>query len=106
MLLRSRLRGFQKIHVICDNARFHDCKVVHAYLAKWAHRFELHYLPKYAPETNPIERVWWHLHETITRNHRCRTLDELLDQVFAWAKTHSNFYFQTHNFRTVYKLAA
>ena len=83
--LRSRLRGFQKIHVICDNARFHDCQAVREYLAKWAHRIELHYLPKYAPETNPIERVWWHLHETITRNHRCRTLDELLDQVFAWA---------------------
>jgi len=104
--LRSRLRGFQRIHVICDNARFHDCKAVREYLAKWAHRIELHYLPKYAPETNPIERVWWHLHETITRNHRCRTLDELLDQVFAWAKDHRTFYFQTHSFRSLYKLAA
>ncbi len=104
--LRSRLRGFQKIHVICDNARFHDCKAVREYLAQWAHRIELHYLPKYAPETNPIERVWWHLHETITRNHRCRTLDELLDQVFAWAKAHRTFYLQTHSFRNMYKLAA
>lgn len=104
--LRSRLRGFQRIHVICDNARFHDCKAVREYLAQWAHRIELHYLPKYAPETNPIERVWWHLHETITRNHRCQTLDELLDQVFAWAKAHRTFYFQTHSFRSLYKLAA
>ena len=104
--LRSRLRGFQKIHVICDNARFHDCQAVREYLAKWGHRVELHYLPKYAPETNPIERVWWHLHETITRNHRCRTLDELLAEVFAWAKAHHTFYFQTHSFRTIYKLAA
>jgi putative transposase len=104
--LRSQLRGFTKIHVICDNARFHDCKAVRAYLAKWAHRIELHYLPKYAPETNPIERVWWHLHETITRNHRCQTLDELLDQVFDWATAHSTFYCQTQSFRTMYKLAA
>ncbi len=104
--LRWRLRGFQKIHVICDNARFHDCKAVREYLAKWAHRIELHYLPKYAPETNPIERVWWHLHETITRNHRCHTLDELLDQVFGWAEAHNSFYFQTNSFRTIYKLAA
>lgn len=104
--LRSRLRGFQKIHVICDNARFHDCKAVREYLAQWAHRIELHYLPKYAPETNPIERVWWHLHETITRNHRCHSLDELLGQVFDWAEAHSTFYLQTHSFRTMYKLAA
>lgn len=104
--LRARLRGFHKIHVICDNARFHDCKAVRAYLAQWADRIEVHYLPKYAPETNPIERVWWHLHETITRNHRCRTLEELLEQVYAWAKDNYSFYLQTHSFRTMYPLAA
>ena len=26
--LRCRLRGFKRIHVICDNASFHDCKRV------------------------------------------------------------------------------
>jgi transposase len=33
-------------------------------------------------ETNPIERVWWHFHEIITRNHRCETLDELLELAY------------------------
>jgi len=75
--------------VICDNARFHDCRAVRQYLAKWAGRIELHYLPKYAPETNPIERVWWHLHETITRNHRCSSINELVAEVYAWAETHN-----------------
>jgi transposase len=64
----------------------------------------LHYLPKYAPGTNPIERVWWHLHETITRNHRCRSIEELLDQVYEWANAHREFYQQTASFRTTYKL--
>jgi putative transposase len=41
-------------------------------------------LPPYSPDLNPIERVWWHLHENITRNHRCQDLSELLDQVFTW----------------------
>jgi transposase len=104
--LRRRLRGFQKIHVICDNAKFHDCRAVREYLAQWGHRIELHYLPKYAPETNPIERVWWHLHETITRNHRCRTLDELLNEVYTWAESHRSFYWQTASFRDLYNLAA
>ena len=62
-------------------------------------RIVLHYLPKYAPETNPIERVWWHLHETITRNHRCGSIAELLNEVYTWADTHETFYLQTASFR-------
>jgi putative transposase len=85
--LRLRLRRYRVIHVICDNARFHQaakCKRLQEYLGRWGHRIKLHYLPKYAPETNPIERVWWHLHDEVTRNHRCQTMEELLDLVFRW----------------------
>jgi len=85
--LRQRFRCYRRIHVICDNAIFHHpgrCKKVREYLAKWGHRIVIHFLPTYAPETNPIERVWWHLHEEITRNHRCRNIEELLDLVFSW----------------------
>jgi len=82
--LRRRLRRYRHIHVICDNASFHDCGLVQEFLAKWGHRISLHFLPKHAPQANPIERVWWHLHEEITRNHRCKTIEELLDLVFAW----------------------
>jgi len=82
--LRTRLRCYRKIHVICDNAIFHDCRVVREYLAEHGDRIVIHFLPKYAPDLNPIERIWWHLHEEITRNHRCPTLDELLDLVFEW----------------------
>ena len=52
---------------------------------------KVHYLPKYAPDTNPIERVWWRLHEAVTRNHRCRTMDELLDLTFDWFETRTHF---------------
>ncbi|RME39498.1 MAG: hypothetical protein D6788_05265 [Planctomycetota bacterium] len=41
-------------------------------------------MPKDAPDLNPIERSWWHLYEEITRNHRCRRIEELLDLVFEW----------------------
>jgi transposase len=82
--LRTRLRCYRKIHVICDNAVFHDCWAVREYLAKHGQRIVLHFLPKYSPDLNPIERIWWHLHEEITRNHRCKTMEELLDQVFEW----------------------
>lgn len=82
--LRTRLRCYRKIHVICDNASFHDSRAVRAYLAEHGDRIVIHFLPKYSPDLNPIERIWWHLHEEITRNHRCRTMDELLDLVFEW----------------------
>jgi len=104
--LRRRLRCYRVIHVVCDNAKFHDCHAVRAYLARHGHRIVLHFLPKYAPETNPTERVWWHLHETITRNHRCRSIDELLSQVTNWAQAQETFYLQTASFRERYSFAA
>lgn len=82
--LRKRLRCYRRIHVICDNAGFHHSRSVQAYLAEHGDRIVIHFLPKYAPDLNPIERIWWHLHEEITRNHRCQTMDELLDLVFDW----------------------
>ena len=82
--LRCRLRSYRVIHVICDNASFHDCRKVRDYLAIWGHRIRLHYLPTYAPEANPIERVWWRMHERITRNHRCTTIDGLLERIRGW----------------------
>jgi len=86
--LRRRYRRYRVIHIICDNARFHDSRAVRTYLQEHAGRVVVHFLPTYAPETNPIERVWWKLHEEITRNHRCKTLDELLDLTFAWLDQH------------------
>jgi len=100
--LRHRLRCYRRIHVICDNARFHDCRAVRDYLERWGDRIVLHFLPKYAPETNPIERVWWHLHETITRNHRFQTMDQLLDEVYEWIETEQAFAVET----SLYSLAA
>ena len=95
--LRRRLRGYTRIHVICDNASFHKSRDVREYLDGWGHRIWLHFLPAYSPETNPIERVWWHLHEAITRNHRCKTIDELASIACKWLATNNNFYADMRN---------
>jgi putative transposase len=89
--LRCRVLCYRKIPVICDNARIHDCKLVQRYLRRWGQRVVLHYLPTYAPDANPIERIWWHLHEEITRCHRCQSMEELLDLVFAWLQKRTRF---------------
>jgi putative transposase len=83
--LRRRLRRYKKIHVICDNARFHhSCWEVWEFCHQYGGQVVLHFLPKYAPELNPIERVWWRLHEAITRNHQCASLEELVELALAW----------------------
>jgi putative transposase len=100
--LRRAFRHYRVIHVLCDNAGFHTAegsKLVRAYLKEWGHRVKVHYLPKYAPDTNPIERVWWRLHEAVTRNHRCQSMQELLDLTFDWFETRTHFRVQS----SVYK---
>ena len=89
--LRRRYRRYRVIHVICDNAKSHHAKRVREYLAKHRRRVVVHYLPTYAPQTNPIERVWWHLHEEVTRNHRCPTMADLLGMVWDWLAADATF---------------
>ena len=89
--LRRHLLCYRTIHVICDNARSHKSQAVQKYLKRWGHRIVLHYLPTSAPETNPIERIWWHLHEELTRCHRCQSMEDLLDLVFAWLQKRTPF---------------
>jgi transposase len=82
--LRSQLGGYRKVHVICGRARCHTGEAVAIYL--WGHRegIDLHLLPACSPDCDPIERVWWHLHEAVTRNHQRKSMRELLDLTFAW----------------------
>src|SRR6476646_8530139 len=80
--LRRAFGHYEVIHFLCDNAGTHTAegsKLVRQYPQEWGHRVRVHHPPKDAPDTNPVERVWWRLHEAISRNHRCRTADELLD---------------------------
>jgi putative transposase len=58
--LRCRFRHCRRIHVVCDNARFHTAagsRLVRRYLAEHGDRVVLNYLPAYSPQDNPIERV-------------------------------------------------
>lgn len=90
--LRRRLRRYRVIHVICDNAKFHhNCWAVWEFCYRYGQRVRLHFLPKYAPDLNLIERVWWILHEQITRNHQCGSIEELVDLVVAWLVDRKEF---------------
>ena len=82
--LCRRLRRWKVVHVICDNAAFHKSRVVKRWVARRRGRVVLHYLPSRAPEENPVESVFWRLHEAITRNHRFRTIGELVSAAVEW----------------------
>lgn len=70
------------IHVILDNYVIHSSRAVQQALAGFDGRFVLHFLPPYCPDDNRIERcVWRELHANVTRNHRCRTMTELMQEV-------------------------
>jgi transposase len=69
------------IHVILDNYRIHDSKIVHAALAGFGGRIRLHFLPPYCPNDNKIERLWEDLHANVTRNHRCPDMTTLMCEV-------------------------
>lgn len=56
-----------KIHVIWDNAGYHCDKEIQIFAEALA--IELHYLPAYSPNLNPIERLWKILHEQVTYNN-------------------------------------
>jgi transposase len=85
------------IHVVLDNFGIHTSKISQAAVAESGGRVVLHFLPPYCPQHNRIERVWLDLHANVTRNHRCRDMDDLMREVVR--------YLMARNCRTRAKLA-
>ncbi len=56
----------QKVHLILDGAAYHQSEMVRN--AAKVLNIELHYLPPYSPNLNPIERLWKVMNE-YTRNN-------------------------------------
>lgn len=86
-LLRALLEAYDRgetIHVILDNYIIHKSLVTRTWLAEFGARLRLHFLPPYCPSENRIERLWLDLHANVTRNHRDRTIEALLDHVHGY----------------------
>ena len=64
--LRARYIDNEKLHLILDGAGYHKKKEV-IEKAK-ALNIELHYLPAYSPNLNPIERLWKVMNEHVRNN--------------------------------------
>ena len=78
--LRSKYRRYRVIHVVCDNYIIHKSKKTLAAVPKMG-CIELHFLPPYSPDYNPIDRLWGDLHAVVTRNHKHKKMTHLMEEV-------------------------
>lgn len=88
--LRRTYRRAKTITLVVDNYIIHKSRKVERWLEKNT-KFRLLFLPTYSPWLNPIELLWLSLHETITRNHQCRYMWQLLEQVKLFMNAASPF---------------
>ncbi len=77
--LRRVYRCHKELRLATDNDGSHLSKRVREYVEGSNGRIRLHPLPSWSPESNPVELVWWSLHEAVSRNHKCSNLDELVE---------------------------
>jgi len=84
--LRQSYRGKKRIYVICDNASCHRSKAVREYVESTGGQIELVHLPRYAPETNPIEWVWRALKEEVLKNHSYVRMADLMRSACQWLR--------------------
>lgn len=70
----------ESVTLILDNYSIHKSKKVMIWLEEHPN-FHLFFLPAYSPWLNRIELLWKVLHEEVTRNHQCRFMWQLLEQV-------------------------
>jgi transposase len=83
--LRRKNPGKHKIHLIWDRAGYHRDKGIQEFANSLA--IELHYLPPYSPNLNPIERLWKIMHERVTYNRYYATFTEFTEATLKFFKT-------------------
>lgn len=80
--LRGTYRCHRQPHLATDNDSSHLSERVREYVEDSGGRIRLHPLPSWSPESDPVELVWWSLHEeaAVSRNHECAGLDDLVEE--------------------------
>ena len=88
--LKATYRWAKTITLIVDNYIIHKSRETLRWL-KANPKFRGIYQPVYSPWVNHVERLWQALHETIIRNHPCRSMWQLLKKVCHFMDTVSPF---------------
>ena len=89
--LKKRYRRANQIRLILDNYRIHKSHKANVFL-KHNPKFKLLFQPAYHPWVNKIELFWKKLHDTVTRNHRYSTINQLMKAVHQFMKNASSLF--------------
>jgi len=74
-----------KVHVFCDNASYYRSSEVKEYLKH--SKIELHFLPPYSPNLNPIERLWKWMKEVVVYNTYYEEFEAFKEAIFGFFET-------------------
>lgn len=78
--LKATYRRAKTIIPMVDSYIIHKSRETQRWL-KENPNFRVIYQPVYSPWVNHVERLWQALHDTITRNHQCRSMWQILKKV-------------------------
>jgi transposase len=86
--LRRLLRdcGGRKVHLIVDGHPVHRARLVSAWVGRHAERIELHFLPGYSPELNPVELLNHDVKANAAGRRRPRSAGELRDELHGYLR--------------------
>ncbi len=86
--LRRLLRDLagRKVHLIVDGHPVHRAKLVSAWVERRPARLELHFLPGYSPELNPVELLNNDVKANAAGRRRARTVVELTGELRVYAR--------------------
>jgi len=77
--IREKYRSQMVIHIVLDGAGYHKSK---DFIKKAGElNIELHYLPPYSPNLNPIERLWKVMNEYVRNNKYFSTAKQFRDKI-------------------------
>ena len=77
--VKAQYQASSCIHLILDGAGYHRSQIVKDKAKEL--NIELHYLPPYSPNLNPIERLWKVLNEHVRNNQYFATAKEFRQQI-------------------------
>src|SRR6266516_4305337 len=76
----------RKVHLILDGHPVHHAKLVSAWIGQRPTRIELHFLPGYSPELNPVELLNNDVKANAAGRRRPRTVVELTGELRAYVR--------------------
>ena len=78
--------GGRKVHLIVDGHPVHRAKLVSAWVGRHAERIQLHFLPGYSPELNPVELLNHDVKANAAGRRRPRSADELRAELHGYLR--------------------